>query len=203
MKKKFSLQADGTGEATQNIWVTTYGDMMTNLMILFMVMWTYTQFLHKDIANPAMPMPNATKQQILRVELKKELQAVGTVLMTKRKVIVTLPSAVLFDPGSEELKATALEPLDRVADALAKSTAPIVVEGHTDDIPITHSHWRSNYELSAARAFSVIRYFTEVKGLPPSRLAARGYGPYRPTVANDSDESRARNRRIEIHLWTS
>lgn len=196
------LDRSARGGDAPNLWITTYGDLMTSLMILFIILWAYTQFLHKKIATPALPQPVA-EESPLRNEIKKELEAVGTVVMTHRKVTVTLPSAVLFDSGSADLKAEAEESLGKIAAALSKSTAPIVVEGHTDDVPIQLSRWRSNYELSAARAFSVIQFFTRAQGLPPSRLAARGYGPHRPLALNDSDENRAKNRRIEIHLWTS
>jgi chemotaxis protein MotB len=194
--------ASGTGDDTMGVWVTSYSSTITNLMILFMVLWAYTQFLQKRLTEPAMPLPNARQQQVSR-EIRKELEAVGTVVVTRRKITVTLPSAVLFDPGSDVLRDEAVGALDKVATALAKSTAPIIVEGHTDDVPIRQSRWRSNYELSAARAFSVIRFLTTAKQFPPNRLAARGYGPHRPAVPNESEEQRARNRRIEIHLWTS
>jgi chemotaxis protein MotB len=205
MKRKSKPQAsEGTGAAAQNIWVTTYGDMMTTLMILFMILWAYTQFLHLKIVKPTIPNPAAPEQENeLRENIKTELETVGTVVLTRRKITVTLPSAVLFDPGSADLKPEATETLKKVGVALAKSTAPIVVEGHTDDTPIRLSRWRSNYELSAARAFSVIRYFTTALNIPADRLAARGYGPYHPAVPNDSEEFRAKNRRIEIQLWAS
>lgn len=197
--KNKHVEAGGTGEETKNIWVTAYSDMITNLMILFMILWAYTQFINKpkpEISGPAVPAA-------IRQEIQKELEDVGTVVVSRRKMTVTLPSAVLFDPGSDQLRPEALESLSRVAAVIAKSENPVVVEGHTDDVPIRQSRWRSNYELSAARAFSVIRYFTTAHAVDPSRLAARGYGPYHPKVANDSDENRAQNRRIEIHLWTS
>lgn len=201
-RKSKNFAPQGTGEETQTLWVTTYGDMITNLMILFMILWAYTQFLHKEIAKPAMPQPSGS-ETTLKTEIKKQLEDVVAVVMTSQKLTVTLPSAVLFDPGSADLKESAQEALGKVAMALSRSTAPIVVEGHTDDTPIRYSDWRSNYELSAARAFSVIRYFTTTQGIPPQRLAARGYGPYRPVEVNDTDEDRAKNRRIEIHLWIS
>ncbi|MBI4396558.1 MAG: OmpA family protein [Elusimicrobia bacterium] len=198
-RNQFNLfKPEGTG-GTQNIWVTTYSDMMTNLMMFFLILWAYTQFIHSKKEVPVLPNPQAV-ENVAKLEIQKELEQVGAVVLTGQKITVTLPSAVLFDSGSAELKAEALEPLAKVAASLAKSTAPIVVEGHTDDIPIQRSRWRSNYELSSARAFSVIRFFTQ-QSIPPHRLAARGYGPFRPGVSNTSDENRALNRRIEIHLW--
>jgi flagellar motor protein MotB len=198
-RAKAIASAGQVDEETQKAWVPAYGAMITNLMILFMVLWAYTQFRPEQISAKTVPLPDF----MLAEEIKEELESVGTVVITRRKMTVTLPSAVLFDPGSDKLRAEALAALGKVAAAIAKSTHPVVVEGHTDDVPIRQSGWRSNYELSAARAFSVIRYFTTAHGIGASRLAARGYGPYHPKVSNDSDENRAQNRRIEIHLWVS
>jgi len=75
----------------------------------------------------------------------------------------------------------------------------IRIEGHTDDLPIHNSVFPSNWELSSARAISVLRYFIQ-KGIEPQRLAAVGYGEYHPLVPNTSPENRARNRRVEIYI---
>jgi chemotaxis protein MotB len=171
--------------------------MMTSLMIFFLILWAYTQF-----HGPSSP-PTEARDPAIRTQIKEDLGAVGLVDVTARKITVTLPSAVLFDPGRADLKEGAKAPLRAVAQALARSTAPVVVEGHTDDAPIRASRWRSNYELSAARAFSVIQFLTADHGFSAERLSARGYGPNRPAAPNASDEARARNRRIEIHLLES
>ena len=185
------------GEApSQAIWVTVYSDMITGLMVFFLILWASTQMTKPQTAPPP-------KEAQLQLQVKQQLAEVGTVVVTRKKMTVTLPSAVLFDPGRADLKSTAKESLGRVVDALVKSSMPIVVEGHTDDAPIQKSRWHSNYELSAARALSVIQFFTASGRLPPTRLAARGYGPYRPVAPNDGEENRAKNRRIEIHLLVS
>ena len=75
----------------------------------------------------------------------------------------------------------------------------IIVEGHTDDIPIAGGRYRDNWELSAARAFSVIHFYIE-RGISPSRLVAHGYGPHRPLMPNNTRLRRAINRRIEITI---
>jgi chemotaxis protein MotB len=189
------LAPQGTGN-TQGIWVTTYSDMMTNLMMFFLILWAYTQIMQakkRDVPDP----PKI--DMVLQQQVRHELEAVGAVAVTSRRVTVTLPSAVLFDAGKADLKPEAQDALAKVAHALALSTAPIVVEGHTDDAPIVFSGWRSNYELSAARAFAVIRFLT-AQSLSPDRLSARGYGPHRPVAPNDSEEHKTANRRIEIHL---
>ena len=72
------------------------------------------------------------------------------------------------------------------------------VEGHTDNLPINTPRFPSNWELSTARATSVIRYLIEEENLDPERLSAAGYGEYRPIDANDTPEGRARNRRVDL-----
>ena len=75
----------------------------------------------------------------------------------------------------------------------------MAVAGHTDNLPINTARFPSNWELSAARAGSVIRYLIE-SGVDPARLRAEGYADTRPLTANDSDKSRAQNRRVELTL---
>jgi chemotaxis protein MotB len=77
---------------------------------------------------------------------------------------------------------------------------PVVVEGHTDNVPISSKKYRSNFELSAARAFSVINYFINTEKMSPEKFSTFGYGEYRPVSSNDTEEGRAKNRRIEINI---
>lgn len=81
------------------------------------------------------------------------------------------------------------------------STSVVIVEGHTDNIPIKNFKYRNNWELSTARALSVVEYLTEVKGIPTNRIRAIGYGEHMPKFNNDTETSRARNRRIEIRIF--
>ena len=71
-------------------------------------------------------------------------------------------------------------------------------EGHTDNIPISSGTYKSNWELSTARAITVLRYFIETKGFDPTRFSATGYGEYKPLVDNSTEENRAINRRVDI-----
>ncbi len=191
------LQPQGPG-SSQAIWVTIYSDMITSIMVFFLILWSYTEFGKAQVKDNSAPVQ--VQDLTLRQEIKQELEQVGTVVVTGKRITVTLPSAVLFGSGSAKLTGPAQESLAKVAEALAKSQAPIVVEGHTDNVPINNSQWRSNYQLSAARAFSVIQFLTGAKLISPDRLAARGYGPFQPLAENNSNENKAKNRRIEIHL---
>ncbi len=115
-------------------------------------------------------------------------------------LVITILSEVLFDSGKAKLRSEALEALGKVGGVLNTTVKDLNVgiEGHTDNVPIKHSNWKSNWELSTARALSVLHYLAEDHGLDPSRMAATGYGEYRPVADNDSAEGRQKNRRVEI-----
>ncbi len=74
----------------------------------------------------------------------------------------------------------------------------VAVEGHTDNQPIKHSGWRSNWELSTARALAVLHYFVDTRGLPPTRFQVIGVGEQRPVASNETAQGRQQNRRVEI-----
>lgn len=137
----------------------------------------------------------------LEEQLHQELaQGDMSLSMEARGLVVTVLERVLFDSGKAELKPSAREVLDKVAEVIKKRLDKnmVYVEGHTDNVPIKYSRWKSNWELSTARATEVIHYFIEQRGIPPQNLAATGYGPYHPVASNESEEGRALNRRVEL-----
>ena len=118
-------------------------------------------------------------------------------------------SEVLFDPGSATLSPEGRQQIGRVARLLREISADvpagidwvIQVDGHTDDTPIgSNRQFRDNWELSQARALSVVREMSDVEGIPPERLSANGYGEFQPIDTSNTPEGQARNRRIEIKL---
>jgi chemotaxis protein MotB len=126
-----------------------------------------------------------------------------TISELKGKLTVNLVESVLFDSGKAEVKPNGLIVLQKVIDILKNlKDKSIRIEGHTDNVPIVGALARkypTNWELSAARAINVARYLQQ-QGIDPALLAAVGYGEYKPVAANDTDEGRAKNRRIEIVL---
>jgi chemotaxis protein MotB len=110
---------------------------------------------------------------------------------------VEIRAAVLFDSGSAEVKPEALPVVDQVVDILAGIHNSVRVEGYTDDVPIRTGQYRSNWDLSAARAGSMVHRLLQ-RGLDPLRLSLAGYGEYRPIADNASDEGRSRNRRVVL-----
>ncbi|MDZ4241862.1 MAG: flagellar motor protein MotB, partial [Candidatus Omnitrophota bacterium] len=115
-------------------------------------------------------------------------------------LVITFVAEVLFDSGKDKLRSEAKEKLDKVAPVLNTTVRDLNVgiEGHTDNQPIKHSGWKSNWELSAARALSVLHYIEDNHGTDPARLSAIGYGEHRPVTSNDAREGRQQNRRVEI-----
>ena len=117
------------------------------------------------------------------------------------------PADVLFDSGSADLKPEATPQIDKLDDALKQLETQIPpdiawvlrIDGHTDIKPITNVNFPSNWELSAARAISVVRYLID-HGIPANRLVAAGFGEFQPLDPGDSDEALAKNRRIELKL---
>ena len=114
-----------------------------------------------------------------------------------RGITVEINASVLFPVGEARLQPAAAKALRAVAEVTAAADFPIVVEGHTDPTPIATPQFPSNWELSGARASSVVRLFADA-GVAPQRLTATGYGEQRPVSSNDTPEGRARNRRVTI-----
>lgn len=121
----------------------------------------------------------------------------------KDKLTLTMVEKILFDSGKADIKTNGKKVLDRVAEILKTITdKQIRIEGHTDNVPIgavLAEKFPTNWELSTARATTVARYLQE-KGVSPAVLNAAGYSEYKPVESNETDEGKAKNRRIEIVL---
>ncbi len=142
---------------------------------------------------------SATKS-ILATRLAQEIADQKVRLgMAEKGLVITFVAEVLFDSGKAKLREESLQILDKVIRIL-KETVPfnkIGVEGHTDNEPIKHSRWKSNWELSSQRALGVVHYL-EKRGITPRRLSAVGYGEHQFIASNDTVEGRQINRRVEI-----
>lgn len=133
----------------------------------------------------------------------EELKDVISIEDNERGVIVELKDNILFESASSQLKPDSKAILNKVSDLLQTMDNDILVEGHTDNIPINTYEFPSNWELSADRAVNVVRYFVEVRGLDPTRFSASGHGEYHPVAPNDTYENMAKNRRVNILIITS
>lgn len=126
-------------------------------------------------------------------------QGLVKINMQGDRVEVQLSSKMLFSSGSASLALEARKALRDIAIIIRPLDNEIMVEGHTDDIPISTQAFPSNWELSSSRAAAVVDYMSR-EGVDPSRMAAIGYGEFRPISSNDTPEGRAKNRRVTLVL---
>lgn len=154
---------------------------------------------------------NSAKEQMDNIykEVKDIIDSGGLtkdveVKKVDKGVLLRFKNEILFDIAQADLKPNAKENLRRLGKVLRKHNKIIKVEGHTDNVPISNSEYRSNWELSTARAISVVRYFTEElpndQRLNPKSFEVSGYGEYHPIAPNNTDENKQKNRRIEITI---
>jgi chemotaxis protein MotB len=142
------------------------------------------------------------QEQKLSRMLEKEI-AKGDIRIKKMhdRIIINIDDRISFDSGSDTLKPQVSDALGKISDILNDYPENrVVVEGHTDNIPIRTARFKDNWELSTARALSVLHFLLERSKISPERFSVGGYGEYRPTVPNNTPENRSLNRRVDIVL---
>ena len=140
-------------------------------------------------------------KRMLEDKLAQEIRDKQVLLeLAGRGLVITMSNEILFDSGKDKLRKDSHSVLKRVSSVINEKLPDrnIGIEEHTDNVPIKYSGWKSNWELSTARATSVLHYLIDECGIKPRRLSAIGYGEYRPIDMNDTKEGRSRNRRVEI-----
>lgn len=115
-----------------------------------------------------------------------------------RGVIMELKDNILFDVGQAEIKEPSKAILDKINSLISTFPNEVIVEGHTDNVPIHTEQYPTNWELSTQRAVNVLKYFVQIKGQNPQRFQAAGYGEYRPIAPNDNYANQSKNRRVNI-----
>jgi len=185
-------------------WLLTAVDLITQCL-MFMVL--ISSFGHEillppetkftEIAEKVIPELDRQKKKLQEVIDETKMKESIKIIKDKGNLTLLLRDAIFFDLGEADLKDSAREVMARLGRTLAAIDKQIRVEGYTDDIPIRTWAFRSNWELSAARAIAVLEELVK-HGVPPQRLAAAGYGEYNPHYPNNSDANRAANRRVEI-----
>jgi len=123
-----------------------------------------------------------------------------SVEVTKRGLVVTLKEAGFFDSGSADVVKSSYSLLAKVAESLVHYNNPIRVEGNTDNVPISSRFFKSNWELSTARATNIVHYLIENYKFQPEKISAVGYGEYRTIADNEDETGRRKNRRVDIVL---
>ncbi|OUS33378.1 hypothetical protein A9R01_09635 ['Osedax' symbiont bacterium Rs2_46_30_T18] len=164
--------------------------------------------------NPAPPLPQTSRedrqksQDLARVaqsvsQLMKSATTQGvakTFQETNGKIIISVRGDLFFAAGSAQFNREAMPIMDGIGNVLRKNTNfNLAIGGHTDNVPISTNRYPSNWELSAIRATTVLRYFVR-GGMRPDRVTATGYGESIPVTENDTQEQRNQNRRIEFVL---
>lgn len=173
-------------------WLVNYADLMTELVCFFVVLYAMAAALNKDVVK--------AKKEVEKTMAEEKIQ--GEVKVNKEGMQITIEEKgenVFFESGSPELSPKMVEILAKIAPALktlVKDHHDVIVEGHTDDLPIRTQRFASNWELSTARATSVVQHMIQQLNFPPSSMGAIGYGQYHPLVPNDSAEHRSMNRRV-------
>jgi chemotaxis protein MotB len=138
-----------------------------------------------------------TQRQIDQAIKDMQMEGRMSTLIDRRGLVIRVVDTALFDSGSADIRPEARQMLTNVVQILKDVPNDVQIEGHTDNVPINTFRFPSNWELSAARASSVIRAFVQM-GINPKKLSAAGYGEYYPVAPNDSAANRQKNRRIDI-----
>jgi chemotaxis protein MotB len=155
--------------------------------------------IEQDQRPPAQTVELLPSLRQLNETLKKEIASGRLeVRMEKRGLVISLKEATFFPSGGDMVEPSTLPTLEIIALELKKHPNPIRLEGHTDSRPIRTARFRSNWELSAARGISLLEMFSSRFGLDPHRMAIAGFADTAPVADNETEEGRARNRRVDI-----
>jgi chemotaxis protein MotB len=150
-----------------------------------------------DLEKAKLELENALKKEIGDYKAKLEI--------SERGLVITFMSEVFFDSGKDIIREDGKDSIRKVAEVLNRDVpnSNFAIEGHTDTQLIKYSKWKSNWELSSARALAVLHYFVDECSVAPTRLSANGYGEFRPVAPNDTNENMQKNRRVEIVILPS
>ncbi|MBI9032332.1 OmpA family protein [bacterium] len=177
-----------------------YSDMMTLLLIFFVFF-----YLIKDTE---LGWQNVSEEQSKKMLSENEVAVDSTLyeqVADLNEKVISIPGEILFESGDADLKWSSQATLLEIAEDIEKIISDgdnwsIRIEGHTDNVPISTSRYSSNWELSTARALSIVKFFLRNNYFSPDQLQIMGYGEFKPISPNDTKENRERNRRVEIKL---
>jgi chemotaxis protein MotB len=143
------------------------------------------------------------KSSIEAYLVKQSAQNKVSLTITRRGLIVSLKEAGFFDSGQAQIKPSAYELINTIAEAMTQYNNPLRLEGHTDNIPISTSQFPSNWELSTARAVNGLKYLIKNFDVDPDKISATGYAEFRPLADNATAEGRAKNRRVDLVMLSN
>jgi chemotaxis protein MotB len=198
-------------------WMISYVDILTILLIFFLrigaqslqqppqkaetaaatvALATIAPAATTDAPVPPKPVPE-NRETLLRAQENLKQHGLDPHL-EERGLVISLPQAILFSPGKDQVSPQALPILSNISDVLRGIPNEVRLVGHADAIPIHNLHFKNNWDLSTARSLRILEILSQDYGIEESRLSIASYGPYRPSGPNDTTDGRARNRRVEI-----
>lgn len=224
MAKRFlrPIQTDDPENTGAPRWTLTFSDVMSQILVFFVMLFsmsTMDKFKYQESVQ-SMQKALLTKQQqeLLEKTDFERLKEINEIInrkisssdarnsvstkFDKDGIRIIVKDSVFFTSGESDLLPGASPVLLTIANALSGYHFKILVEGHTDNIPISTEKYPSNWELSTARATNVVKYLISQGHLAPERLMATGFAEFRPLLDNNTDSHRARNRRVEIKVMT-
>lgn len=172
-------------------WMSSMSDIMTQILCFFVMIFAF--YGAKKMAQ----LEQIEKKVEIMVKMEG-IEGVKADIVPEKGLVISLKERILFETGRADLSEQAKVILDKLYPIFLKIPNSIIVEGHTDNVPIKTIQFPSNWELSATRATQVIRYLIEDKNFPQERIAATGYGEYHPVSPNDTPEEKAQNRRVDF-----
>jgi chemotaxis protein MotB len=202
------------------IWLIIFSDITTNLMLFFLMLFAMTRMTAPDRQKTVAGIEStvvsrsdgAQADPELQAKVQREEDAIkrlqlavkegklagkATAVVTDKTVKIALNPETFFSIGSAVLDPGTLNVLESLVGHIEMFPNDIIIEGHTDPTPVRGGVYRSNWELSIARAVGVVNFFT-ASGIVPGQMVAAGYGEFHPAYPNNSETNRSRNRRIEI-----
>jgi chemotaxis protein MotB len=195
VKPKY-LQAEAAG---RDRWMVSYMDLMTILLIFFVAMAAHGLPALQPAAKPIAPSTAVPETRQTLHDAQRKLTAGGLdPKLEARGLVISLPQAILFPSGEDQIGKDALPIVSQIADVLRGIPNQVSLIGHADSVPIHNNRFRNNWELSAARGLKLLELLSGRYGIPESRLSVASDGSYRPKESNDTPDGRAGNRRVEI-----
>jgi chemotaxis protein MotB len=194
------------GTIQRDRWMVSYVDVLTILLIFFLVGAAKSLEtpppVHKPPPPPAPAPPPPKPPEDPRTNLiraRERLREKGLdPKLEDRGLVISLPQVILFSSGTDNVSPQAFRTIEQIADVLRDMSNPVQLIGHADTAPIHTRRFSSNWELSMARSQRILDLLTHRYGLPEAQFSIASFGPYRPAAPNDTVDGRASNRRVEI-----
>jgi chemotaxis protein MotB len=188
-------------------WLLTYSDFITLLFATFVLMYATAKAKEQKapVHNPPVAATAAPVTATAAVEAKpappvsnllRELR--NSLQSEQRGIVISLDDRMCFKPGQADLQAAVVSMFEKVANTLSRYDNRILLEGHTDSVPVHNGQFRNNWQLSTARSLAVLELMERSAAIAPERFLIGGSADNAPVSSNETEQGRARNRRVDI-----